>query len=1053
MNIRILVLWMCFSHIAQADISINNDLLTTHNGLFEISQDFGQTVGSNLFHTFDSFNLNQGEIAQFSGSEHIQNIISRVIGGESSFINGTIRSTIPSADFYFLNPYGVLFGTSARLEIQGSFHASTADYIKLSDGGEFHARFPAHDLLTVAPVASFGFLTNSPAPITVSGAGEISQELAATYYDENGALDYTKAPLQLPNNQQFSLIGGEITISGHYDENSALPLAHFSQGRINLIGVASQGEVAIQSEQVQLTGFNQFADIRLNNVAAENHGGWLFIQSNQLTFDNSNIVSTVLAHDHASHATIRAQGNMTLNQSKINLSTESLGHAGNILIETQGHLTLQDSEIDAFTASNALGDAGDISITAQSLSLDNSIISSNTYGKGHAGHITIQNNGDFKLNESLVSAYTHQAQGHAGDVTIDNQGSINLHNSTINSGTTGQGNAGHVTITNQQDMNLSGKSWIESNTKAQGNAGDITIKNFGDMHLSDKMEIASGTDGDGDGGYIYVDNQGDLTIINHAEFSASTEGNGNAGGIVLNNQGDVILDQYGAIKSDTEFTGNAGHVTIEANNIYLKNGSGIYSSSEGSTENLDQKGSNAGNVTIVVRDTIQIEGNREISEDGSASHISSYVEAEFEHVRPSTSGMGGHVDIQARRILLSDGGQISVSAIAVKEGKTLQGGNINIKAEDVVLSGVNLHGETEYGFGSGIYALSLGFDGNTGDAGSITIEAQRLLIEDGGIIGTSTNHEANAGHINISVTESLDIRGDANHIALYEPLATQFEYLNNYSPKTYNQATSGIYSQSIHDSVQAGRGGQIDINAGQIKLSNHGTISTSSAGGQDAGNIAFKVNQLSLDTQARITSESVLNINGGNAGNISIAANLLQLANDTEISTESISGGGGGITLNIEQSTYLNRSEISTSVEDGFGNGGGLTLTAPQFLVMNHSELVAQAYQGNGGNIQIVADQFFRTPSSLVSASSQLGIDGHVQIDSPAETVSNDLLHLDKSFIKSVQVHDACRAALAGQLPTEFQPPLSLKVSLYQRPNDFIGDWRSSDAYGKNMCR
>ena len=1038
---------LCFSQIAQAEITINSYQLSMAGGVYDISQNLGQTVGTNLFHTFDSFNLNQGEIAQFSGSEQIQQVISRVIGGEPSLINGTIRSTIPSADFYLLNPYGVLFGESARLEVQGSFHVSTADYLKLSDGGEFHARFPERDILTVTPIASFGFLTDSPAPITINGSGQINQQFAANYYAENGELNYKIAPLQLSAQQQFSLIGGDITISGHYDEKNLLPLMYFPQGHINLIGVASQGEVTIQNEQVQLTNFEKFADIQLNHVFAENHGGRLFIQGNQLSLDNSQIISTVLAHDHASHATIRTENNIRLSQSTINLSTESRGHAGNISIETQGNLILQASEIDVFTTDNALGDAGDVFVSAQSLNLDNSTISSNTYSKGDAGHITIQNNGDFNLNESLVSAYTHQAQGHAGNVTIENQGSIQLYNSTINSGTTGRGNAGHVTINNHQDMNVSGKSWIESNTKAQGNAGDVTIQNLGNMYLSDGMEIASGTDGDGDGGYIYVDNQGDLTIINHAEFSASTEGNGNAGGVVLNNQGDVILDRYGAIKSDTEFTGNAGHVVINADNIYLSNGSGIYSSSEGSPDNFDQQGSNAGNVKIVTRDTIQLIGNSEISEDGSASHISSYVEAEFEAARPSVSGVGGHVDIQAKRILLSDGGQISVSAIATKEGKTLHGGNINIQAEKIVLSGVNLHGETEYGFGSGIYALSLGSDGNTGDAGSITIQAQRLLIEDGGIIGTSTNHQANAGHINLDISESLEIRGDANHIALYAPLATQFEYLNNYSPKTYNQATSGIYSQSIHDSVQAGRGGQIQIRIGQLRLSDNGTISTSSAGGQDAGNIGLQVNQLFLDAQARITSESSLKASGGNAGNIVIAADRLQLNNDTEISTESISGGGGEITLTVQQAAYLHHGEISTSVEQSFGNGGDLTLTAPQFLIMNHSELVAQAYQGNGGNIRIIADQFFKSPNSLVSASSALGIDGNVQIDSPAETVSNDLIHLNNGFAKAIEVHDTCKKALTGQLPTEFQQPLSLTVDLYQRPNDFIGDWWSSDAH------
>ena len=141
-----LCLLMSLTNLAQAEISINNEQLSINDKLYDISQDLGKTVGSNLFHTFDRFNLKQGEIAQFSGHDSIQNVISRVIGGEPSFINGTLRSTIPNADFYFLNPYGIVFGDHAQLDLQGSFHASTADYLTLSDGGKFHTHTPKQDI-------------------------------------------------------------------------------------------------------------------------------------------------------------------------------------------------------------------------------------------------------------------------------------------------------------------------------------------------------------------------------------------------------------------------------------------------------------------------------------------------------------------------------------------------------------------------------------------------------------------------------------------------------------------------------------------------------------------------------------------------------------------------------------------------------------------------------------------------------------------------------------------------------------------------------------------
>ena len=94
---------------------------------FDIQADFGHRAGHNLFHSFERFSLRSSESAVFHGPAAIRNVISRVTGGERSKINGTIRSEIEGADFYFINPAGVLFGPRAFLEVTGSFHASTAN--------------------------------------------------------------------------------------------------------------------------------------------------------------------------------------------------------------------------------------------------------------------------------------------------------------------------------------------------------------------------------------------------------------------------------------------------------------------------------------------------------------------------------------------------------------------------------------------------------------------------------------------------------------------------------------------------------------------------------------------------------------------------------------------------------------------------------------------------------------------------------------------------------------------------------------------------------------
>ena len=173
-----------------------------------IGANLGQQYGGNLFHSFEKFNINSGEIASFYGPDTIQNVISRVTGGESSYINGLIRSNIPSADMYFLNPAGIMFGPNASLDVQGSFHVSTADYLRFVDGRRFDAKNPINSLLTVAPPEAFGFLNNDPAPISIQGSS-----------------------IEVPERKTLSIIGGDIKIQNGY---LTVP-----SGQINLVSTAS----------------------------------------------------------------------------------------------------------------------------------------------------------------------------------------------------------------------------------------------------------------------------------------------------------------------------------------------------------------------------------------------------------------------------------------------------------------------------------------------------------------------------------------------------------------------------------------------------------------------------------------------------------------------------------------------------------------------------------------------------------------------------------------------------------------------------------------------
>ena len=158
---------------------------------FDIGAALGTQAGANLFHSFKHFNVNTGQSATFSGPASIDNVISRVTGGSLSNIDGLLASTIPGADVFLINPSGILFGPNASLDVDGSFHASTANQIRFPDAGVFDATNPGATVLSVAEPSAFGFLDSNPASITVD-----------------------RADLAVPEGATLSLVGGDIAIAG-----------------------------------------------------------------------------------------------------------------------------------------------------------------------------------------------------------------------------------------------------------------------------------------------------------------------------------------------------------------------------------------------------------------------------------------------------------------------------------------------------------------------------------------------------------------------------------------------------------------------------------------------------------------------------------------------------------------------------------------------------------------------------------------------------------------------------------------------------------------------
>lgn len=216
----------------QAEITVDGSLGSFRGSLagpaFQIDANLGRQVGSNLFHSFGAFNINHPESATFTAngsSGPIANVLGRSRATAPRPIDGVLRSTIPNANLFLINPHGVAFGPHAQLDVPGSFHVSTADYLRLKDGARFDAQPSAHDaLLTTAPPAAFGFLSDKPAGISVRGSA-----------------------IELKEGNTLSLVGGDFDYAGTDLDSEGQPTSflHAPGGRINLASVASAGEVSL----------------------------------------------------------------------------------------------------------------------------------------------------------------------------------------------------------------------------------------------------------------------------------------------------------------------------------------------------------------------------------------------------------------------------------------------------------------------------------------------------------------------------------------------------------------------------------------------------------------------------------------------------------------------------------------------------------------------------------------------------------------------------------------------------------------------------------------
>lgn len=521
-----------------------------------ITENMGTRAGTNLFHSFSRFNINDGQTVTFTENtpNSLDNVIARVTGGEQSILHGLLESTPGGhANFYLINPAGVLFGKNAQINVAGDLHISTANQLRFANGGVFDANPAYRNVLSADAPTAFGFTQSTvannsllkDAKLTIDNA-QLGVKAGKTLDLVGNKIEINNSQLsetsQLPENQtanpqappdaiEIRLIAqkNDADVSLIRAANGYLPLPVQKPAARTASNIAitnstldvsgnGGGRIGIWGNDIKITAG---LDTPKSALLASNNGdipatasGGVEIWGNSVLLTNSDVLLSTLGKGGTGSLKVTAEQNLMINNNAIlqlsnNEKTVPItGQGGGITLKSGNDLVL-DSATVKLSSNSSLGSVllikakdnlslqNGANITLQSYDNQTSKLSL-VAGK----HINIIEGGNIQStafgvdNNVLVFIKTN------GDVTLNTGGRIST--DTPESGSAGAVKiiAGHNVVIDGQPGELRHSSKISSGTTSSGNAGNIKVQASGDITLRNGARISSDTYAQGQGGNI-----------------------------------------------------------------------------------------------------------------------------------------------------------------------------------------------------------------------------------------------------------------------------------------------------------------------------------------------------------------------------------------------------------------------------------------------------------------------------------------------------------------------------------------------------------------------
>ncbi|MGB3507770.1 MAG: filamentous hemagglutinin N-terminal domain-containing protein, partial [Microcoleaceae cyanobacterium] len=912
----------------------------------------------NLFHSFTRFNLEQNQIVNFISQPNIENILTRVNGGDASIINGLIQVTGGNSNLFIMNPAGIIFGANARLDVPASFVVTTGSGIGFSSGWFNSTGTNDYDILTGNPSA-FSFPMSTPGVIL--NEGELTVEPGENITLLGGTII---------NTGTISAPGGEITISAIPGEK----LVRISQeGRLLSLEIETENleventDTTDSSEELQplnplslpelLTGSSEVMEMA-SGVKVNDDNQIVLTGSNQVisTGSGTAIVSGSVDVSWAENSDLSTTGRVNIFGEKVGLFGADINASG---IYGSGNIRIGGDSQGLGTFPNATRTYID----------ESTKISANSF-LGEGGNVVIWSNeatsffGNIEANGSMEERSDSEQQNSTTNlVEVSSEGSL-IFDGSVSLGSFGT--PGNLSLNadkiNILDGNISSESnYLIAEVPTESHISKSAIENIsGEANI--RFKASNG---------ILIGNLSEAQFsfentIGKISFIADGDQN-NLGSFTMN--AEETINTNGATISISGTTITTGNINTQGGELYITSSQDSINTNNLSTANSNTTvESRGGNINLQAEGDIITREIRSSGESGAGNiEINSYtgsIDTNQSNIdSTSANGRGGNVSMNAA---------IDIDTESVNADGKQSGGNIDITAQNTLsIRGILTSSDRPE---SGNIVLSgdeinlLGGENSISSNGRLTLQpaSENQNITLGGFENTEEN-----GRFPLHLT-TADLATLANGFESITIGKSDNSGTINISPGNDSNQNGVIFNDPTN--IQA----ETITGTGTITGRDNATITLNADTDVTTGNITSPAGVSITSSQGNVNIGDVSTTSSDrSAGNIDVKSNS-GFVETGALTATGISGGGN---IQVQAGDRISTGRINSSATSG--NAG-----AVKFNAANDIEVTSiQAEGGNrGGNVEITTDNALRVTGTFQDKSQNI-----TSISTAAELVGGDI--------------------------------------------------------------